>query len=59
VYGRVLGAGEIKRMIATENIIRWYNERAASDNWATWNKSNPEKAHALDQAARIARDDGE
>lgn len=46
-------------MIATENIIRWYNERAASDNWATWNKSNPEKAHALDQAARIARDDGE
>lgn len=56
VMGRSLGAGEIKRMSAAENIVNWFRERTKAINWATWSKENPGKAHMLEVAAQIARE---
>lgn len=59
VFGRTLGAKEIKRMNASENIVNWFRERSKSQNWATWSKEHPEQARALETAARIAGEYGE
>ena len=53
VYGRPLGYGEINRMQVAENIINAYRSRAASGNWATWIKSNPELHDMLMAEQRI------
>lgn len=54
VLGRPLGLGEIRRMVATENVIKWHAERARSENWQAWAKTNPEKQHALITAMKAA-----
>ena len=50
VIGSPVGAGELKRMIAAENVISAYQERARNKNWATWAKENPNKAALLEIA---------
>jgi hypothetical protein len=48
VLGRdILSAGEIRRMIAVENIIRAHQSRKASDDWVKWTKDNPAYAAIL------------
>lgn len=55
VMGRsVLSAGELKRMVVTENIVYAYRERARAENWAKWTQENPDKAQFLNEAARLA-----
>lgn len=51
IFGRAIGAAEMKRMILSENIVKWYRERAQG-NWAEWAQANPGKAAALNQAAK-------
>lgn len=41
---RALGAGEIRRMTIVEHIIRLYEQRAQSANWAAWESENPDAA---------------
>lgn len=42
-----LGAGEIRRMTAAENVIQAYQSRAQAENWASWAVGNPEQAELL------------
>ena len=39
--------GELRRMIAAENIVNAYNSRAAAENWAEWTQKNPMLARIL------------
>ena len=48
----VLGAREIRRFTAAENVVNAYKNRAMSDNWATWAKQNPEEAELLGYAVK-------
>lgn len=50
VLGRPLGYGEIQRMLTAENIVKWYNERQKSGNFAQWAADNPDKDRALMEA---------
>lgn len=50
VIGRTAGAGELKRMIAAENVVSAYHERARAKEWATWARDNPDKARMLEYA---------
>ena len=59
VLGRTLGAGEIRRMNVAENIVRAYQSRKQSDNWATWAEVNPELNRILEDAMLAEREDGE
>lgn len=54
MLGRPLGAGEIRRMITAENIVRAYTERKRSTDWAGWASANPTEARLLDQALRAS-----
>jgi hypothetical protein len=54
VLGRPLGAGEIYRLSTVLNIVNWYREREASDNWAAWERLNPERAKFLDDIYKLA-----
>jgi hypothetical protein len=58
VYGRPLGAGEIRRINMAENIYDSYLEREHSENWVTWAREHQEKARLLDWAAKVTRDYG-
>lgn len=53
VIGSPVGAGELKRMIAAENVVSAYQERARAKEkpgWAIWAKENPNKARLLEIA---------
>ena len=52
VMGRPLYAGEIYQMRAVENIVRWYRERQASNNFAAWAMENRDKADILGRAEK-------
>ena len=54
VMGRALGAGEIRRMTVAENIVKWYRERQASSNWASWATDNPDSSQVLLEAQKLA-----
>ena len=57
VMGRsTLGAGEIRRMIASDNIVHAYESRKRADNWATWASANPTQSRILNDAIRLAED---
>lgn len=48
VLGRpVLTALEIRKMLASENIVDWYNERRRASHWDVWTETNPAKAEWL------------
>lgn len=57
VTGRqTLGAGEIRRMITADNIVRAYQDRATSKNWADWASKNKSMSRLLNEAAKLAED---
>lgn len=51
VLGRSLGAGEIRKLRAAENVVNYYVERErCGTEWATWAKSHRQKAAVLEYA---------
>ena len=58
VFGRPLGAGEMRRMMIAETIVHAYRARAAAENWAAWETANPELAALLNAALKAAIDEG-
>ena len=52
----VLGYGEMTRMRHAEFIVKSYNAREASENWAEFAKQNPAASHALSEAERLANE---
>lgn len=50
VLGRTLYAREIYRMRVAENIVKAYQSRAESQNWAVWAKEHPALAALLQEA---------
>ncbi len=54
-----LGAGELRRLVAAENIVKGYQARAAVENWAEWAKDNPALSALLSEAMKLAVNDGE
>jgi hypothetical protein len=58
VTGRlVLGAGELRRMTAAENIVRWYRERARAENWAAWAAEHTWESRILNDIMKSIEDD--
>jgi len=53
VYGRTPGAGELRRMVVAENVIKAFEARQQAQDWAQWSKDNPELAALLAQAMRL------
>ena len=41
VFGRTPGAGELRSMVISENVVNAYNSRAKAKDWATWAEENP------------------
>lgn len=56
VLGRTLGAGEMRRMILCENIVKAHQGRKASGNWAEWSLAYPEANRLLTAAMKAAQD---
>ena len=54
VFGRAIGAGEIRRIAMSERIVRAYREREQAENWAAWVVNNPQDAELLSIAAELA-----
>ena len=54
IYGRPLGANEIRRMEMSESVIDIYQERELSGDWGAWAESNPEKSKFLNWALKCA-----
>lgn len=57
VYGRPLGYGEMRRIMAVESIVNAYQARARSSDWAKWASENPEHNKALIAAMKAAHGD--
>jgi len=55
MLGRQLLYREIIRMNVFRNIVSAYKSRAASQNFATWAKDNPEDAKILAKAEILAK----
>ena len=53
--GRPLGIGEIRRMVAAENVIRAYANRKAAEDWAKWAEDHPDQAALLNYAMKAAQ----
>ena len=54
VMGRpTLSAGEIRRMMAVENVYTAYMSRKQADDWAKWAHDNPHYAKILSSVERI------
>lgn len=47
VLGRLMGAGEIRRIDMAERIIRIYQSRKQAANWKEWVGSHPKEAELL------------
>ena len=62
VYGRPLGAREIRNMELVENIIYWYQQKEAQNNQAEWANTylaeNAMLMHALKCAVDLGYIDG-
>lgn len=56
VYGRTPGAGELRRIVAAENIIRIYDEATGAEDWVAWSKANPDNAERLSSAIKAAKE---
>lgn len=66
VLGRVMGAGELRRIAAVRNVVEAYRSRAryrdggGNENWAEWASHNHQAAEVLNMAARAMEElDGE
>lgn len=54
IMGReTLSAGEVRRMMIAENIVRAYQERKASGDWGTWAQENPGAARLLADIEKV------
>ena len=53
VMGRPLYAKEINRLMMSENIVRLYQERLNSPNWAAWASENPDGSALLNYCAEL------
>lgn len=56
IMGRPLGYGEIQRMNIALQVVRYYQERAASGDWVKWSTDNPDAAALINQAAMAVND---
>lgn len=54
IFGRSIGAKEIKRIAMSETIVRLFRERAKAENWAAWVVNNQAEAELLSIAAELA-----
>lgn len=54
-----LGAGEIRRMIYAENIIRFYKSKTNSANWVEWAQAHPGPDAILNEAMKLAENYGD
>ncbi len=59
ILGRPLGAGEVRRLVTAENIVKAYQGRAAAENWATWANENPVLSALLFEVEKGVMEDGE
>lgn len=53
VFGRVMGAGEIRRIMTAEAVIGAYKSRQKSENWAGWVVEHPGEAELLAHAEEL------
>lgn len=53
VVGRILGVGEMRRMIAVEGIVKSHREREESEDWAKWAEKNEASNALLVRAADL------
>ena len=53
ILGRQAGAGELKRMVTVERVVRAYQARASTNNnnWAAWAAANQGDAKLLEIGA--------
>ena len=58
VYGRPLGAKEIRQMELSENVIMFFREKYAQSNQAEWANQNPYANDLLMHALKCAIDLG-
>jgi hypothetical protein len=62
VMGRVMGAGELRRITVARNVINAYRSREGyrdaegNVNWAAWAESHKELARILNMAAQTAEE---
>ena len=62
VMGRVMGAGEIRRIAAARNVVRAYQSRkyhrdaGGNENWAQWTHEHPDLARILNAAERAVEE---
>ena len=62
VTGRVMGAGELRRITVAKKIVAAYRSRegyrdtSGNENWAEWSKAHPDQAHILNMAAITAEE---
>jgi hypothetical protein len=63
VFGRHPSPGEMRRMIAAQNVVNAYHAKTGAENWAQWCKDNPEASEMLNramlEAVRLGLVDGE
>jgi hypothetical protein len=56
VFGRTLSRGELRRMALAENIVRAFEARQKSANWAAWEIEHPDEADLLKECERLAEE---
>jgi hypothetical protein len=54
-----LGAGEIRRMIYTENLIRFHHGKTKADSWAEWAAKFPGPDAILNEAMLLSEKYGD
>ena len=50
ILGRQLFTSEIYRMLYAERVVKAFQDREKSQNWAAWEKENPDSARILSEA---------
>jgi hypothetical protein len=60
ILGRLLGAGEIRRMTYCANIQTWYSDQAEAmkNNVTQWTMDNPMQSETLEEARLLAKAEG-
>ena len=54
-----LGAGEIRRMLHAENIVKAYNGKYGSKDWVEWANKYPTMNRILIEAEKLVNEDGD
>ena len=56
VLGRLMGAGEINRILMAERVVRVYKSMKAASNATEWAVSNPNESQLMDYAMRLTNE---